>query len=324
MNNGTYHPPFYLRNGHFQTIYPTLYRRVNHRPYTRERIHTPDDDFLDLDWACVGSNTLVIVSHGLEGNSHRTYVTGMVKSVNDFGMDALAWNFRSCSGETNRQLIMYHNGATYDLDTVIKHAVATGRYSHIYLVGFSMGGNLSLLYAGEKADQIDPHVKGVVGFSVPCDLKDSATTLSKPVNKIYMKRFLKMLHKKVKAKQLLYPNDISDNHYDQLKNFEDFDGRYTAPLHGFESAQDYWTKCSSNRTLTDIEIPALIVNALDDPFLTGSCYPHTIAAQNTHVTLETPQYGGHVGFIQTGARYWSENRVIQFIFRSSNKNRTQN
>jgi predicted alpha/beta-fold hydrolase len=309
----SYLPPIYLRNGHLQTIYPTLFRHLERPPFRRERISTPDNDFLDLDWSVVKSRTLAILSHGLEGNSTRDYMCGMVKTLNDAGIDALAWNYRGCSGETNRQLIMYHNGATYDLDTVLRHATGKGCYEQIFLIGFSMGGNLTLLYSGEQGDAINPLVKGVIAFSVPCNLSHSSEALNHPACSIYMKRFLLKLHTKIKAKMDRYPDQINDEGFGRIKNFKQFDDRYTAPLHGFTSAEDYWEKCSCNRLLHHITIPSLIVNSLDDPFLKKECYPYNYAKRNSNIVLETPRHGGHVGFMLKGKTYWSEQRAIDFI-----------
>ncbi len=308
-----YKPRVLFRNGHIQSIFPSLFRKVSGVCYKRERIETPDNDFLDLDWSAAGKNVLAIISHGLEGNSERSYVKGMVKALNEANIDALAWNYRSCSGETNRQLRMYHNGSTDDLDFVIRHALKKG-YEKIYLIGFSMGGNLSLLYLGQQGDKLLPQLKGAVAFSVPVDLKDSSIELSSWINKIYMKRFLKMLHQKVKDKMELFPDKIDDIGYEQIKDFKDFDERYTAPLNGFESAEDYWAKCSCGPLLEQIRIPSLIVNALDDPFLGEACYPNT-QSKNPNIHLEIPKYGGHVGFINKSinGKYWSETRAIDFI-----------
>lgn len=308
-----YRAPWYLRNGHLQSVLPTLFRRPPMPEYRRERITTPDDDFLDLDWSAPGSDTLVIISHGLEGNSRRAYILGMVGAVNDAGWDALAWNYRGCSSEPNRQPIFYHNGATYDLDTVLHHAQATGRYHSIFLLGFSMGGNLSLMYAGQQGADLQPRVRGVVGFSVPCDLTDSSRALASPLCGIYMRRFLKKLHGKVRAKMAQYPDLLDDAGYDEIRTFKQFDDRYTAPLHGFESAEDYWRRCSCARVLADIRVPALVVNALDDPFLAGGCYPRDLAAGHPFLNLETPAHGGHAGFMLAGSRFWSERRAVAFI-----------
>lgn len=311
--NQDYVAPLLFRNGHLQTIVPTLLRKVRGVGYQRERIETPDRDFLDLDWSRVGSETLVIISHGLEGNSDRAYVKGMVRAVNEERLDALAWNYRGCSGEPNRQLCLYHNGSIADLHTVIDHAAPA--YRNLFLVGFSLGGNLSLLYLGKQAQAVPEAVKGCVAFSAPCDLTDASEALEKRQNVIYMQRFLKLLHHKIKLKQTQYPKEFDDRDYHRLKTFRDFDARYTAPVHGFASAEDYWQKCSSRPWLKQVRVPALIVNALDDPFLAGGCYPQQECAANPQVELVMTRHGGHVGFMPRPGRrrYWSEERTVQFI-----------
>lgn len=313
MVNSDYKAPLFFRNGHIHSIYPTLFRSVGNVVYQRQRINTPDDDFLDLDWSAAGSDTLAIISHGLEGDSHRAYVKGMVRAMNQDGIDALAWNFRGCSGEPNRQLRLYHNGAIDDLHTVVSHAAQI--YEKIFLVGFSMGGNMSLLYLGKQAQMIPAAIKGCVVFSVPCDLTDASVALERKSNIIYMQRFLNLLHEKIKMKQAAFPQDVDDHNYHQLKTFKDFDGRYTAPLHGFESAEDYWQKCSCRPWLKQIKVPSLIVNSQDDPFLAGGCYPVEECTDNPHTTLEVTRHGGHVGFVaqnRTG-RYWSEEKAVKFV-----------
>jgi predicted alpha/beta-fold hydrolase len=312
VNNSQYCPPFLFGNGHVQTIYPVLFRKTPSLVYTRERITTSDDDFLDLDWSAIGSRRLVIVSHGLEGNTTRTYVKAMVQAVNDGGWDALAWNYRSCSGEPNRQLRSYHNGATDDLARVIDHAKKRN-YTEIALVGFSLGGNLTLVHLGR--DRVDPLVKRAVVFSVPCDLAASAGVLAKPSNKLYMKRFLVLLHQKIKDKMAIMPHALNDVGYEKIKNFKEFDDRYTAPIHGFKNAHDYWEKCSSRQFIPFIKIPCLIVNALDDPFLPRECFPVAEAGTNPNITLKMPRSGGHVGFISFNKKnlYWSEQQTVSFL-----------
>ncbi|MGM0643686.1 MAG: YheT family hydrolase [Thermodesulfobacteriota bacterium] len=308
-----YKPPLLFRNGHIQSIYPVLFRKIDSSFYERERIDTPDGDFLDLDWSVTGCDRLAVISHGLEGNSHRAYVTGMAKTLNSAGWDVLAWNYRSCSGEPNRLLKSYHNGSTEDLSLVIQHAEKQKRYREIALVGFSLGGNLSLMHLGR--DSADPIVTKAVVFSVPCDLKSSVETISKPSNTIYMKRFLKMLHEKIRAKMEIMPGLIDDKGFEKIKTFREFDDRYTAPIHGFRDALDYWEKCSSKQFLSNIKVPVLIVNAADDPFLPGECYPDREASENPNITLEVPESGGHVGFIEFNRenRYWSEKRAVSFL-----------
>ena len=307
-----YNAPFHLRNGHVQSIYPTLFRTPVAVNYQRERLELADGDFLDLDWSKVASKRLVILSHGLEGNSDRTYITAMVNRLNKENWDCLAWNFRGCSGEMNRLFRLYHNGDISDLNSVVTHAIKD--YEQIALIGFSMGGNLTLNYLSRQSDLSRKLIASIV-FSVPCDLAGSCDALAKWTSKIYMNRFLAMLKLKIIAKSDQFPNRINTNAYNKIKNFADFDNRYTAPLHGFENAKDYWQKASSISHLKKIEIPTLIVNAADDPFLSDSCYPFEAAKSNPNLFLEIPDYGGHVGFIEFKQKpyYWSEDRAIKFL-----------
>lgn len=311
MNN--YRPKFWFRNGHIQSILPSKLRKVKDIEFTRERIDTPDNDFLDLDWLRTDSKRLIIISHGLEGHSRRSYVMGLAKAFHAIEYDALAWNYRGCSGEMNRQFRLYHNGAIDDLDLVIEHALAQG-YKEIVLAGFSMGGNMTLLYLGKKGKALHPEIKAGVTFSVPLDLADCSLTLEKKSNRIYMKYFLKTLRQKAHAKKEQFPDKISVDGIDKIKNFREFDGRYTAPIHGFKDAFDYWEKCSSLPYLPNIQVPTLIVNAKNDPFLGKSCYPKPDQL-NSNITFEQPQYGGHVGFVtdKINGTYYSEERAVNFI-----------
>jgi uncharacterized protein len=310
-----YRPPFLFSNGHLQTIFPVLFRSLNGVRFERERIETPDRDFLDLDWSRVGSKNLGILTHGLGGDSHRSYILGMVKALNGIGWDAMAWNGRGLSGEPNRTLRMTHSGATEDLRTVISHAKTKGPYSRIALIGFSLGGNITLKYLGEHGSEVDPLIQRAVTFSVPCHLESCARQLAKPSNKIYMTRFLRILRDYIRAKMRVLPGEISDEGFEKIKNFKDFDGRYVAPVHGFASAEDYWTKSSCERVLENIRIPTLLVNARNDPFLTAECFPVETARSHPHFFLESPKSGGHVGFVSFNRKgeYWSERRVLKFL-----------
>lgn len=315
INDSSYRPPALLRNGHLQTIYPSLARNLTPDLYLRERIATPDNDFLDLDWAKVGGRKLAVLSHGLEGSSHRHYMIGMARALNRRGWDALAWNYRGCSGEMNRQLRMYHNGAIDDLDVVVRHALKYDRYDTVALIGFSLGGNLTLVYLGRLAASLDLRIQKAVVFSVPCDLAASSRELAKRRNWLYMDQFLRSLHEKIKLKMAIMPGALNDEGYERLRNFKDFDDRYTAPIHGFKDAEDYWTKCSSGQFIPAVRIPTLIVNAKNDPFLADGCYPVQAAAQSRWVHLEMPASGGHVGFVQFNhdGSYWSEQRAMAFL-----------
>ncbi len=283
--------------------------------YVRERIGTPDEDFLDIDWSVVGARRLAILSHGLEGNSNRWYMRQMAGTLNREGWDVLAWNYRGCSGEPNRTFRFYHSGATDDLDVVIRHALWQDRYDTIVLVGFSLGGNITLKYLGERGRALHPAIVAGVAFSVPCDLRSSAYKLALPSNKVYMGRFLTTLREKVRRKMEAFPDQISDEGLDTIASFLEFDDRYTAPIHGFRDAEDYWARASSRPFLDGIAVPALLVNAKDDPFLAEPCYPVAEARHSSTFFLEIPSSGGHVGFLAVGSasRYWMGARVVAFL-----------
>lgn len=308
-----YRPPFGLSNGHLQTLVAARLRRVADVTYTRERITTPDADFLDLDWSRGGARRVVVISHGLEGNTSRSYVRGMVRAVRGAGWDALAWNFRSCSGEPNRHLYSYHSGSSDDLALVVDHALAAG-YEQVALVGFSLGGNVTLKYLGERGAAVDPRLCAAVAVSVPTDLAAASAELARPANRLYMWYFLRSLHTKVRQKIALFPGQLDDADFDNVRTFRDFDDRYTAPLHGFRDAEDYWRQCSSKPLLPHITLPTLLLSATDDPFLPAACYPEDEARQSPGVQLVTPTRGGHVGFIDWGSgRYWSEQQALAFL-----------
>lgn len=306
-----YKPPLWLRNGHIQSVWPTLFRAVELAQPVREVLPTDDDDELHLDWYRQGSDRLAVLSHGLEGHSQRSYMLGMARAFLNDGWDVLAWNFRSCGGVMNHQPRFYHSGATGDLDRVVRHGLGQG-YKTAFLSGFSMGGNLTLLYLGQQSEELDSRICGAIAYSVPCDLAGSADTLALPSRRIYMQRFLRDLQVKMEEKSRRFPNLIDVGGFENIRSFHEFDDRYTAPLHGFRDAQDYWASCSSLWKLRDIRVPALIVNAADDPFLSERCFPESRKQLGAHVRLESPRWGGHVGFVEHArdGYYWSERRAL--------------
>jgi predicted alpha/beta-fold hydrolase len=311
-----YRPVPYLTNGHLETIVPSAFRKVKGVLYQRQRLELEDGDFLDLDWLVnndVRTTKLVIISHGLEGSSDRHYSRGMAKYFRQRGWDALAWNCRSCSGELNRLARFYHHGDTADLDRVITEGFRKG-YDHVALCGFSMGGSFSMKYLGERGVSVDPRLKGAVGFSVPCSLGASAAELDKPSKSFYRNRFLRKLGKKILAKSFLYPDRISHAGYEKIRTFREFDDRYTASLHGFKDAADFYARSSSDQYLADIAVPALIVNAANDPFLPPACFPRDIAREHPYFHLEIPARGGHVGFtLGSGEENYMERRAFEFL-----------
>lgn len=309
----SYVAPRLLRDGHAQTVFPTLRRRVPDLPYHRRRIDLADGDFLDVDIAPVGARRVAVISHGLEGHSRRPYVLGMARAFNAAGWDVVAWNFRGCSGEPNRLPKFTHSGSSSDLAEVIDAVLACGRFEQLVAIGFSLGGNLTLKYLGERGTQLPSPVVGGIAFSVPTDLRGSADRMGRLENKLYMRRFLSDLRARIALKAGQFPGKVSLEGYSNIRDFRAFDERYTAPLHGFLDAEDYWARSSSNAYLAGIRVPALLVNAQDDPFLSEACFPHAAADANPHFHLEAPVHGGHVGFVSLGSdTYWSERRAVEF------------
>ncbi|MFT4901731.1 MAG: putative alpha/beta-fold hydrolase [Lentimonas sp.] len=316
LHSSSYCPPPGFAHGHLQTIFPSLFRKTPLITQQRERIETPDGDFIDLDWGPnPGTSKLAILSHGLEGNSRRSYMQGMARALTAAGWQVLAWNFRGCSGEPNRSLQSYHSGSTGDLNTVIQHANALQRHAEIALVGFSLGGNITLKFLGDYAPELNPKICAAVAFSVTCDLSSSAQQLASWQNRIYMQRFLKTLRQKVREKALRFPQQLSLEGLRHIKSFREFDDAYTGPIHGYRDAADYWAQCSSLNSLEQIQVPALLINAADDPFLSRSCFPVELARSHGYFHFEAPRSGGHMGFVtfNRARQYWSEQRAVEFL-----------
>ena len=324
-----YEPPTRLWNGHLQTIIPSLFRKVA-VSYVRERIETPDDDFLDLDWAYSKDELadverhsslkpLVILSHGLEGSSASPYLAGMVRYLTQKGFDCLAWHCRSCSGEMNRQKRFYHIGETSDLHIVSQYALSKG-YSTIYLMGFSAGGNVTLKYVGEQGKSIHPAIKKTIVFSVPLDLMGSARRLEQWDSLVYNYRFNRTLKRKVMQKATTMPGIFPTDAVRKARSIREFDNLFTAPMNGFRDVTDYYTRSSSLQFIPAIAIPTLIVNAKNDPFLSPECFPGALARELPNVWMEFPEHGGHCGFPskQGGIQgtYWSEERAVAFLTES--------
>ncbi|MDT0606536.1 YheT family hydrolase [Croceitalea rosinachiae] len=309
-----YRPPFPFRNGHFSTIYSGVFRKIRGLVQHRERINLYDGDFLDLDWSesSLPSNKVVILVHGLEGDAQRHYITGSAKKLTQNRFDTCAINLRGCSGEPNKLYRSYHSGATEDLISVIDHILSTKKYQEIYLLGFSLGGNLILKYLGE-GNEIPHQVKAAVGVSVPCSLKSACDELLNSKNVLYSARFKKHLLAKLRQKQQRFPNNILSTEIASIGTLKDFDDIYTSRAHGFKDALDYYEKCSCDQFLGKVGLPSLILNAKNDSFLGDDCYPYEQAETNSNVYLEVPDFGGHVGFWGKQNTSYAEERALQFF-----------
>ncbi len=303
----SFRPPWYLSNCHVQTILPVL-GAVRPTPvFRRERLELLDRDFLDLDWLESGCGRLAILCSGLEGNSRDPGMLRLAGSFQSNGWDVLAWNYRGCSGELNRLRRSYHSGATEDLAAVVAHA----GQRRIALVGFSIGGNLVLKFLGESPPPAT--VLAAAAVSAPIDLAATARALDGRLgNRIYLRRLIASLCAKVREKSAAMPDILSAEGLDRLHGFEHFDERYTAPTHGFLSAEDYWIKCSARQFLAGIRVPTLLVSAKDDPFLTPESFPFPEAQANPNLTLEVPDSGGHLGFLDSRG-FWLGRRLPGYL-----------
>ncbi|WP_203294793.1 YheT family hydrolase [Luteirhabdus pelagi] len=310
----TYRPKGLFKSGHFSTIYSAKLRPKPEVEQHRERVTLPDGDFLDLDFSYSNkpSTKIAILLHGLEGNAQRTYMRGQAKALVEAGWDACAFNFRGCSGETNTRYESYNAGKTEDLEAVITYLLGKDTYDSIGLIGFSLGGNMVLKYLGERRD-VPKEIKRAVAISTPLDLKETLEQLEAFHNIIYRSTFLLNLRKKYKQKMNHFPEEMTKAELKQIRSLLDFDNLYTAPAHGFTDASDYYDKSSSGQFLPHISIPVLLLNAENDSFLSEESYPFTLAEKSSSLYFEYAKYGGHVGFHETNARYYSEKRAVSFL-----------
>ena len=300
------------RNGHYNTFIPYLFGFTPDIQYERVRIDTPDGDFLDVDFSRVGSRRAVVLCHGLEGSSDSGYVKLFTDYFNRKDWDAVALNYRGCSGEMNRKLQMYNSGSSHDLYEVIEHI--SPAYDEILLIGFSLGGNISLKYLGESAHPVNPKVSKAIAVSTPLNLEDASLQLLKWDNILYQWKFLMSLSGKIIQKKRQFPDEISLKPLLKTTNLYKFDNHYTAPIGGYESAKDYYDQNQSINWIDKVEIPTLVLNAKDDPFLGPKSYPEELVKDLESVFLCTPEFGGHVGFAYgRNDREWLFDKVDAFI-----------
>ncbi len=313
IKESTYRAPFWLYSNHMETIIPGILRRPKPLAYQRHRITTRDSDFLDLDYLQNSNNRIAVLSHGLEGHSDKYYMRGMAHALHNTNWDVCSWNCRSCSKEINLTPRLYHHGATEDLEEVIMHVKSMG-YGQILLVGFSMGGSLTIKYLGENGSNLPDGIIGGIAFSTPCQLGSCARQLSAAGNRLYLDRFLTKLKNKIRVKAAQFPNIIDASGIDAISSFYEFDSRYSAPLSGFTTAEEFYSYASAGNYIEGIERPTLLVNSINDPMFPGDCYPYKQAKDHPYFYLETPGKGGHMGYWRPGQKQsWAEKRALEFI-----------
>ena len=303
--------PFLQFNGDLQSILPA-YRSVSGISYERERITTSDNDFLDLDWIDTKSRKLVLLTHGLEGDSSRPYMLGTAKMFAKNGFDVLSWNCRSCSGEMNRAFRLYNHGEIGDIESVLQYALQKKNYDEVVLIGYSMGGNVSLKFAAVSQH---PSVKKVVAFSSPLEMRTSTAILDSPSRYIYKVYFKKGILPKVKIKAQQFPNLLDMAEVERAKTWEEQQHLFFVKINGYKSIDDFYEKGSALNFIPKLKIPTLIVQAKNDPMLTPECSPIQLAENHKFIHLETPTVGGHCGFMLPNDREhtWAEYRALDFV-----------
>jgi predicted alpha/beta-fold hydrolase len=309
-----YRAPGWLRNRHLQTIWPVVVAGSTSVRYRRERWTTPDQDFIDLDWVepppggQAGTGPLVALFHGLEGSSASHYARALMAHLLGVGWRGVVINWRGCSGEPNLLARAYHSGDSAEVDWILR------RLRPDFVAGVSLGANALLKWLGEQGSQAG-FIRAAAGISAPQDLHAGAVALSRGFNRLYCHNFMLTLKRKSLLKLDQFPGIYDRQKVLASRTFFDFDDVVTAPLHGFASAMDYWTRSSCKQYLGGIAVPTLVLNARNDPFLPESSLagPSEVSRQ---VVLDYPAHGGHVGFIQgrvPGSGDWLPQRLTKFF-----------
>jgi len=314
ITRSAFRPAWWLPGPHLQTLYPSLFRKRKTPPLVRERFELADGDFIDIDWTRPADSTRVIILHGLEGSLESHYTGGLLCALQQNGYTAGLMYFRGRSGEPNRLRRSYHSGDTGDLEAIMQQLSRQHPDAKIALIGFSLGGNVLLKWLGEKG-----HSAGIttaIAISVPLDLHRAAMKLDSGLSRIYQRHLLNKLRSSITAKSLQHAPPFPVERLHELDTFRKFDNEITAPLHGFRDVDDYYARSSSKQFLAHIEIPTLLLQAVDDPFLPASALPDSNEL-SASITMELSAHGGHVGFI-AGAnplrpRYWLEERILQHL-----------
>ena len=324
-------PPFLpsplLSNRHIQTVLGAALRRVPSLPsLRRQRIELADGDFIDVDVASLPQRAeaipWVLVLHGLAGSSRSLAVLGMAAAFVDAGHEVCLMNYRGCSGEPNRLPRAYHGGATDDVLAVMQKLSVERPGRPFGAVGFSIGANMLMKLLGEDAALVPADLVAAVGISPPFDLARCAAFLDRPFHPrgLYRRELLRTLRAKAIDTLGRFPGCVAASPADlrAARTFAAFDGLYTAPIHGFRDAADYWHRASGGHYLSRIDRPMLMLSAADDPFFPPDYVPHAAINANPRLTLALTHRGGHCGFVGGpvwSPAYWAEQAAVSFLTR---------
>jgi len=320
VTRSDFQPARWLRNRHAQTVFPSLPWAWRGRPLLRrEVLKLPDGDVTAVDWVVETEDTpktapLLVILHGLESSAQSAYARMLMQAAAERQWRCCVLHFRDCGDYRNVLPRRYHAGETNDVRYFVGKLEREGQYGPIVAAGYSLGGNVLLKYLGESAD--DCPLRGAAAVCVPLDLHECANALNIGISKGYQRYLLKRMKQAVARKFDRHTAAFDWRKAMAAKTFAEFDDAVTAPLHGFTNKDDYYDKCSSARFLKSIERPTLIVNALDDPFMTPAVIPGP-ERLSEYVTLEVSEHGGHVGFIEGGTpwrpRFYLPGRLIAFL-----------
>lgn len=300
-----YRAPWWLPGGNAQTIWAALgaRRHLGDPPaWRRERWDAPDGDFVDVDHAThptVSQTPLLVLFHGLEGSSSSQYAVAFADFARARGWAMAVPHFRGCSGELNWAPRAYHSGDFAEIDWVLKRLAQQQPARPLVAVGVSLGGNALLRWAGEMGERAAQTVKAVAAVCSPLDLTAGGHAIGRGFNRlVYTRMFLASMVPKALKKLEQHPGLFDREALLSARDLYDFDNVFTAPLHGFRDTDDYWSRASAKPVLADIRVPALALNALNDPFVPAQSLP-TASQVGACVELWQPRRGGHVGFPMT-------------------------
>ena len=311
--SSAYHPPRWLPGGHLQTLYgPLLGRRTD---WERERWDTPDGDFIDVDRSPGKSGApLVALFHGLEGGSGSHYAGALARELARRGWRGAVAHFRGCSGEPNRLPRAYHSGDADEIGWILRRLRAEAHAAPLFAVGVSLGGNALLKWLGEDREAKNV-LAAAAAVSAPVDLMAAGDALGRGFNLVYTRAFLRTMKKKSEQKLERFPGLFDGEAMRRARTLREFDDVVTAPLHGFRDTDDYWTRASAKSVLGRIEVPTLLLNARNDPFLPAAALPRAEGV-SPFVRREFPEEGGHAAFVTgpfPGNLDWLPGRVTDFF-----------
>jgi predicted alpha/beta-fold hydrolase len=314
------HAPWWLPGGNAQTVWAALCaQRTDGQvlPWRRSRWITPDGDFVDADHmdARVGDGMVptVVLFHGLEGSRHSHYAMAMASAVRQKGWQLVLPHFRGCSGEMNWQPRAYHSGDHEEIGWMLSQASRYAQGGPLLAVGVSLGGNALLRWAEEWGQAAQQTVRALAAVSAPLDLAAAGHAIDRGINRqLYARMFLRTMRRKAVAKWQQFPGLFDLDAARKARTLYAFDNAFTAPLHGFRSTEAYWRQASSKPGLASIRVPALVVNARNDPFVPASSLPQQAEA-GPDVQLWQPEDGGHVGFVKAHSGGWPGRGSVQAL-----------